>query len=217
MARVTAQDFVGTRARFQRLSDAKIFNGWIERIFGNKIELSTRTDSTVAAGDQFRVEAFGHFISMVFTAELEETEVYDVISQNYAALEEGGTATVQTTRLTFQMGVKSSVRFSASSEPVRVQVPELPICLNQGETNIDGIVVDVAPNGMGVVSPERFEVDQQLEICMETSHGEIKGTCNVRYCKPDIDRDGFYRTGLMFVDLGRIERPRWERFLKQIN
>ena len=65
MSRINTRDFVGTRARFQRLRDARLFNGWIENFFGSKVEVTTSTEFPVEIGDEFRFEGFGHHLSLI--------------------------------------------------------------------------------------------------------------------------------------------------------
>ena len=218
MARVGARDFVGARVRFQRIRDAKIFNGWIENFFGNTIEVTTSTEAPVEIGDEFRMEGFGHHISVVFNAKLESVATFDVLSAGAVRAIEGSNARIiEAKQVSFALTVSSPVRFCASSESVRMKVGEIFTRVKAGGENVDGFVLDVGPNGLGTVLRSQLKKGDCVEVTIATNLGDIKAMANVRYSHPDKERKGLWRTGLMFTDMGRIERPRWERFLKEVN
>lgn len=218
MARVGARDFVGARVRFQRVRDAKIFNGWIESFFGNTIEVSTSTEAPVEIGDEFRMEGFGHHISVVFNAKLESVATFDVLSAGAVRAIEGSNARIiEAKQVSFSLTVCSQVRFSVSEESVRMKVGEIFTRVKTSSGDVDGFVVDVGPTGIGTMLRSQLTKGDCVEVVIATNLGDVKAMANVRYSQPDRERKGLFRTGLMFTDMGRIERPRWERFLREVN
>lgn len=215
MARIGAKDFVGTRCRFQRLRDAKFFTGWIEGFFGNSLEVSCNTDWPVQIGDEFRFEGYGHHISVVFNARLDSVGTLDVGSNGVVTAIEGTSARIlEAKRVSFKLTVSSQVRYAVSQESVRMKVNDLYTKVSKGPFSMEAVTVDVSMTGIGIVSKLELVPNEAVEVSVETPFGRVAAMGCVRYCRPDADRKGMFRSGIMFTDLGRVERPRWERFLK---
>ncbi len=218
MSKISAQDFVGTRARFQRLGDAKLFTGWIEDFFGNKVVISTSTSHAVQIGDEFRFEGFGNRIAVVFSARLESVVQLDLGKDSIVTEVEGTAARIiEAKRVRLELQVSSPVRYSASHENVRMLAPEVFTVLNEGENQVEGFMIDIAKQGIGFVSKKKVKPKEYVEVRMETRIGPIVAKGNIRYCTPDKDRNGYYRTGIMFTDMDRMNRPRWARFISQMD
>lgn len=219
MARINARDFVGTRCRLQRLRDAKVFNGWIESFFGTSLDVSTSTEASVQIGDEFRIEGFGHHIAVVMTARVEDVGVLDMLnsSQLVEVVEGTNARIIEVRKSSLKFVVSGPLRFSASPESVRLLSPDLPVAIGAGPREVSGIAVDVSPNGMGCVSTEQIEPGSQVAVTVTTPGGSVRAQALVRYCRKDADRQGHFRFGLMFTDMGRVERPRWEKFISEIS
>ncbi|MFM9873026.1 MAG: PilZ domain-containing protein [Fimbriimonadaceae bacterium] len=216
MAKISAQDFVGTRARFQRIGDAKLFAGWIEDFFGNKVVISTNTNHLVNIGDEFRFEGFGNRIAVVFNAKLDAVAKLDMANESVLTEVEGTNAKIlEAKRVKLELQVCSPVRFSASHENLRMLSPDIFTVLNEGAEQVEGFMIDIAKQGIGFVSKKKVKPKEYVEVRMETRIGTIEAKGNIRYCLPDKDRTGFYRVGIMFTDMDRVNRPRWTRFLSQ--
>jgi hypothetical protein len=218
MSRISAQDFVGTRARFQRLRDYKLFTGWIEDFFGNKVTVSTNTQQSVEIGDEFRFEGFGHHISVVFTAKLDAIGKLDLVNQGIVTAVEGTNARiVEAKRVKFDLTVSGPVRFSASEEKVRVSTPDIFAAVKFGPYEHQGFLVDVGLEGVGMVLHSKVPVKENVDLKMETRLGSIEAKANVRYCSPDRDRAGMWRIGLLFIEMDRVNKPRWDRFMTEMS
>ncbi len=216
MARISAKDFVGTRARFQRLSDAKIFNGWVDQFYGNTVIVTTSADAPVELGDEFRVEGFGNQISVVFNAKLSSADGVTSLLHAAAAVDGSSARMLEPLKSTLKMVVTSPVRYSASQESVRYQVEGMFTGIAVNGEVISAFTVDVAPNGIGAVCKTEIEPGSATTIAIQTGLGPVKAEAVVRYCRAEKDREGYFRIGLMFTNMGRIERPRWERFVREL-
>lgn len=216
MARISAQDFVGTRTRFQRLRDAKLFTGWIEDFFGNKVVVSSNTQFPVAVGDEFRFEGFGHHISVVFQARLESVGQLSLVDAGTVTAIEGTNAQIiEARRVSFHLGLVGPVRFSASKENLRMRSTDLFVTLQEGPVTHEGFAIDVSEGGIGVVCKSRLKAKEFVKVRIETRYGAVEAGGNIRYCLPDKDREGMYRIGVMFMDMDRVNKPRWERYLEK--
>lgn len=218
MSRISPRDFVGTRARFQRMRDAKIFNGWIDNFFGNKLEVVTSSQFPVEVGDSFRFEGFGHHITMVFQCELESINAIDALTGGLETLIEGSNAKVlESYGATFVLKVTGQIRFAASSEAVRIKVSNLPGSVLLGPKKIHAKAVDVSPGGLGMIVEEKIDVGTDVRVNLETNFGTLTGIFQVMYCVEDFRNAGYYRSGFKIKEMDRIERPRWDRFMREIH
>lgn len=98
-----------------------------------------------------------------------------------------------------------------------MKIPEVYTVIKDAYLKMEGVTVDVAPMGCGIVTRSPLTPNTMVEILLETKLGPVTGLANVRYCTSDRDRGGMFRSGVMFTDLGRVERLRWERFLRELS
>ncbi len=214
MARITHLDFIGTRARLQRLHDAKILNGWINNFNETIVDITTTTVSVLNKGDQFQVEGYGNMISVSFSAVLGEIEVI----QSGPKLELASDiqpSMRNPVKVALKMKIATQVRFGASTESMRVRVNDLLAQITYKGARLDATVVDVGKNGVGLVAPAKLEQGHTVSLNVLTSLGPISTTAEVRYCREEPDKPNYYRVGLMFLEMGRVERPKWEQFVKK--
>lgn len=217
MSKITIENFVGTRTRFQRLRDAKLFSGWIESYVGNVIVLSTNTNYAVNIGDQFRIEGYGHKVSMVVNARLNEIGRLDINKESLVTEVQGTNARIlEAKRIHLQMSVVGPVRFAATEESLRIKAPMLPILVEQGEVQVQGYCVDAGLQGFGFVTDCQLVSDTEVKAQIQTKHGMVVCKGNLRYCIKDRDRDDMYRCGVHISPLERTMAPRWDAFLNDI-
>lgn len=215
MAKINPRDFIGTRCRLQRLRDAKVFNGWIEDFLGSSVDVTTSTEANLETGDEFRFEGFGHHISVVFNGRL--TEHRDDAQAWRAATYGSAARALDTSGTALRLAVSGPVRYSASPESVRMLCPDLATRIVFGSNEINGVSVDVGPNGVGVLATSEVDPGTTVAAFIETPAGRVTAQALVRYCRSQSGRPGHCRFGLMFTDMGRLDRPRWERFLKDLS
>lgn len=216
MGRISAKDFVGTRARFQRLRDAKLFAGWIEDFYGNLVTISTNTNFAVEIGDEFRFEGFGNKVSIVFNAKLQAVGQLDSMAEAKVTSVDGtNVKIVEAKRSKLELSVSSPVRLAASQESLRMQTNEVFVQISESERDYTGFVIDVGQQGIGLVSQFKLNARASVRVVMDTRLGPIEALGQVRYCLPDKDRDGMNRIGIMFTDMDRVHRPRWDRYLSE--
>ncbi|MFM9873027.1 MAG: PilZ domain-containing protein [Fimbriimonadaceae bacterium] len=218
MSKITIDNFVGTRTRFQRLRDAKIFSGWIEAYNGSMLDLSTNSNHTMNIGEEFRVEGYGHKISMVVNAKLSEIGKLDLVKEGKLPSVEGTNArTIEAKRDLFRMEVLGSVRFASSSENVRIKTPAIPLLVKQGSNELQGFSLDVSQQGIAFTTSGTLVVNEQVDAQIQTSRGVIVCSGTVRYCLPDKDRVGMCRCALHLDPFDRISAPKWEAFMASLD
>ncbi|ARU39894.1 hypothetical protein CCB80_01580 [Armatimonadetes bacterium Uphvl-Ar1] len=215
MATISAASFVGTRTRFQRLRDAKIFSGWIESCDGDLITLSTNTQAAIQIGDVFRIEGYGHKVSMIVNAQILRVGQLDLMSDGIVAGISGTKSSViEAKRVTFQMRMSGPSRFSSSNENVRIKTPLLPVMVKSSQGEIQGFSLDVSMQGIGFTTAAVLVADEDIEAAIQTKYGMLSFRGNVRYCTSDRDRDGMYRCGIHLDPLDRTVSPKWEMLVE---
>lgn len=216
MATISANNFVGTRTRFQRLRDAKIFSGWIEGVDGDLITLSTNTQAAVQIGDVFRIEGYGHKVSMIVNAEILRVGQLNLGKDGLVAGIQGTQSNiVEAKRVSFQMRLSGPVRFASSNENVRIKTPFLPVMIWGGSGESQCHSLDVSMQGLGMTAAVRFVPDEEIRGQVQTKYGVLEFSGNVRYCTSDKDRDGMKRIGIHLNPLDRTIAPKWEQFVEQ--
>ncbi|MBA4294170.1 hypothetical protein C0431_14505 [bacterium] len=215
MATISAASFVGTRTRFQRLRDAKIFSGWIENCDGDLITLSTNTQAAVQIGDVFRIEGYGHKVSMIVNAEMVRVGQLDLTADGIVAGIQGTKSSViEAKRVTFLLRMSGPARFAASMENVRIKTPPLPVMVKSSQGEIQGYSLDVSMQGLGFTTAAVLSADEDVEAAIQTKYGMLSFRGNVRYCTSDRDRDGMHRCGIHLDPLERTISPKWEMLVE---
>jgi hypothetical protein len=217
MSKISIENFVGTRTRFQRIRDAKIFSGWIESYAFTHIALSTNTNHAVQIGDEFRIEGYGHKVSMVVNAKLMDIGKLDLINEGKITAVVGTNARIiEAKRVLLNMELSGPVRFAASTENVRIKTPLIPLLAKQGENELQGFSLDVSQQGIALTTSGILQANEQLEGQLQTNQGVIRFTGNVRYCLTDKDRDGMNRCGIHIDPFDRTTSPKWEAFINNL-
>ncbi len=191
-------DIAGTRVRFQRLSDAHNFNGWILRLKGDGVVVTTGSEVELEVGDRFRFEAFGLRRSVEFQAVLLKAGNPvaggpDDSLQRYLALRVVGKPA--------ELDAK---------EVVRLHVEGMSACVTAGPTRELVEVVDIAPRGMGIHCRTIIEPGAEVELEIGTVYGSVHAKGKVCYCRRSREARGLGRIGISLTQLNRVDAARWE-------
>ncbi|MBS1705337.1 MAG: PilZ domain-containing protein [Armatimonadetes bacterium] len=111
---------------------------------------------------------------------------------------------------TFQFELVSSVRILRGKENYRQLAEQLSlICrIVVDEEEHEYAVVDVSPEGVGLVGWPEIARDSVVPIEFDSASGVIKCKAEVRYCRLTKDKAA-YRLGLRLEFDDRISRGRW--------
>lgn len=71
-------------------------------------------------------------------------------------------------------------------------------------------VMDLAPNGMGLLTDFRLETGANIDLRLTTDFGELCLTATVVYCRPE---DNLFRVGVKLQELSRLNQARWDQVL----
>lgn len=205
------QSFVNTRARFQRLEDAKLFSGWITGLTAKSAVVTVTQPSDLRPGQHFLFHVFGPELTAVFEAR------FEVQSGNLLAF-----------------GLQSPIKTRAGSEDMRLRIhgtrarlysAPLPqdefeeMSLGKSGESDPGIelgaaqVVDVSSRGVGIVGPIKFVKGDRLRVVLETPWGDTECLAEVKYSKSEGKN---YRVGLAITEIDRLNHGRFSRLLQSV-
>jgi hypothetical protein len=213
MARISPADFIGTRVRFQRLTDARLFNGWLDDFRGNVLAVQTVEDLADDVGAKFSFEAFGLGVTAIFEARLaliaQRPAVQDVTDGSLAVARLDGWSTLH-------FKVEGSLRCVTSEESFRVRVQDMNATLVSRDGEEQVRLIDVGPMGFGAATSQPYEPGSLVGFVVHTGSGRVVGQAEIRYCRETTGADGPYRVGAQLARMPRLDGPRWERFVRDL-
>ncbi|HEY3780878.1 MAG TPA: PilZ domain-containing protein [Fimbriimonadaceae bacterium] len=180
--------FFNTRARIQRIRDAKLFSGWVRSFSGTTVVVTLNRDENVRPGESFVFQVQGPGSVAMFTAVLE--------------LAFG-------TELTLKL--VSEVRFTKSEGSMRLLVEGMTGQLIYDEYELEVTILDLSENGAGVVTDESLEKGTGIQLIIDSPQGRVDCAGEVIYCRP-LD-DNQYRIGMSIKPQNRVDTARWQRLL----
>jgi hypothetical protein len=184
------KSFINTRARFQRLQDAKFFAGWVRDFNASAIIVNLSTESLLEPGEHFMFEVHGHDAVAIFPGVLSMVNADEYLFE-----------------------IPQPLRLTSPNEEARVYVEDVSGILKGETMEVDVLVVDVSRRGAGVLAPLPLTAGEKVVLSLDTAQGPVECTGEVRYCRPDTKAWGQYRAGLLLDDMGRIEKARWARLV----
>ncbi len=215
MSRITPRDFIGTRCRMHRLRDARIFHGWIQTMFGSRVEVLTPADAFVQIGEKFRFELHGRKTSAVFDACLTDVEQFDVESQGVEYAVEGSAAkVVEAEWIVLQFNIDGQFRYANALQPFRIRTTNIEIKVIARDWTCQATSVDVSMKGIAILHDQQVEPGQKVKFEAMTPLGKVMGEAIIRQCQKA--KGGKFRLGLQLCDLGRLDKPRWERLITEL-
>ena len=188
--------FVNNRVRMQRLSDAKLFSGWVSSISKRHAIVQVSTILEVSAGDRFRFEVVGKGATALFEGRLEMAS---------------GTILV--------FGVTTSIRAFPSKEDARARtrcLSALVYRLAGSESKeisgdaIEAQVVDISANGVGLLSQIQFAKGDRLHLEIDQARARCEG--EVRYCRSE---EVGFRIGIRITQTDRLSQGVIESVIQQ--
>jgi hypothetical protein len=198
--------FVNTRARFQRISDAKLFNGWVNTLSTKTTIVSVNEPIRAQPGQIFRFEVYGKGAIAVFEARLEIASgtliAFGICSQIRAmpSKEDMRQRTQNLTALLYRAPDPEVLDSRPDNRPLDISATAQPITEAQ--------VVDVSTRGVGILSTFEFDRGEMLRLVINTQWGPADCLVEVRYCKPEGER---FRIGLLVQSMDRLSQGIYTR------
>ena len=183
--------FINTRCRLQRLKDAKFFAGWVKDLTKTGLLVRLSTQTALVDGDIFSVEVHGTDRSAIFRAKLasqKDDEVCFAVSERMVIM-----PTSERARLAVE-GITGYYTFESETVAFRVS--------------------DISFEGCGLIVAAPVKRGIQVNLFIDSPHGLIGCSGEVRYCKPAIELPGSHRVGVKLKTLGRLEAARWTKMFE---
>lgn len=179
------------RCRLQGLQDASLHFGWVQQFSGGTLTVDVNSKRSIKKGDFMYLEVSAPSALLTFVA-----YVTDVM---------GATVSLQISSEVEERGLKSESRVRIRSFEGEIGCP----CNGQFSPVT---IVDVSENGFGFLSQQAVEVAGQCQVVLNTVHGDIKLTGDIRHARNDKDLAAF-RGGVLIKDMDRVSRARWVRLV----
>ena len=110
-----------------------------------------------------------------------------------------------------QLEFRRTPRYEPARESSRTRVRNVCGTLSYQGESVDVDVLDVSVGGVGFSTYAPIPVGAEVKLSLDTPHGPVKVSGQVRYCRSDPQRMGLYRAGAMVTEMGRLDRARWNK------
>lgn len=171
------------RARFHRLRDAKLFNGWARDCTRNRLIFESTTGGVLDPGDVVQVTIFTNQRSASFQA-------------TCTAL----SGAVNTLTIT------SGISWANSTEDMRTRVSGQTAIIEFEGGRFEVTVADVSNHGIGMHSQIEIPAGSKLCIKIPTRMGPVDCAGTVRYCR---NEGNIFRIGVLLDSMSRLNSARW--------
>jgi len=216
MGHFSTFDFVGTRTRFQRFSDSKLFHGWIENFSPSYLVIRTDDASLFQEGDRYIFHASSKRCGVRFIADFE----FMGRSQNWI---DAKSLSYDSVRKTFQdvgsssltLRVASQLEYQPTNEEARQMVGGLIVTIANSKGNeISAYLSDLSDFGAGILSDSSFDRGEHVTIKVRSHSSVMEYSAEVRYSVKSKIAPGMFRSGLKLSEYGRLEGAVWRNILK---
>lgn len=194
-----SSQFNNMRARFQRHSDARIFNGWVQSHAPSRVVVQATGTASMSLGEQFHFEIHGIDEVALFSAELQALE--GALCEFNVTSPVKRLPRVEDTRLKVR-DMLAYCRPAQGPEPV-------PLPKERSEC----AVIDLSSSGLALLHPEELEKGSAVDVEVVTPVGGVLLQAEVRYCRKE---DKGFRVGLRITAIDRLNRGRYGFFLQSL-
>jgi hypothetical protein len=203
------EDFALLHARttFQRLSDAKLFTGWVRELTAETLVVDTFTVDQPQRGDTFAFEIHGKGVTADTVATLDLAKAGDpgpfspIKPRNGCMISlecnHGGSFAVRPSR--------SEARFWAYGISVEVA--------RESRDRLSAEIIDIGPESFSLLLPERLKKGEIVSATLAVHGRRILCSAQVRNC---IGKEGCYRVGLRISSMGGLDETWWKQLYNGI-
>ena len=213
MGRVPYTEFVGARARMQRLADQRIFSGWLHELRSDRIWVTSEGPLEIDAGQRFLFQLQGPSADAYLIASSINGAP---ASRSDIGAVHGNTALhmVNLPAYNYPFAVITAVQLRDGQQTFRKALSALNARMHYYGEDYEVLLTDGSPAGMGALVWRELRQGSRVEITVTSGDVESAFDCEVRHCRPDERLPGSYRVGLKFETADRIALVTWRRLLK---
>jgi hypothetical protein len=212
MGRVPYTEFIGARARFQRLSDQYIFAGWLQTLANDNIVITSEETLPCEPMERYLFQIQGPSADAYFIA------VGSGVPTSLANYISGSTAEqlVNLPALTYKFKLITEVQLRDSQQKARKLIQTMAAKLSACGRTYEVLIPDASLEGMGVIMWEEIQKGDIVQVDVKCSDLEATFMCEVRHCRPEQRITGAYRVGLQFHKPERVALVAWRRLINPI-
>lgn len=181
--------FHQARARLQRLSDAKCFNGWVVDLSDVAVVIRMKTKPDLTPDEQFQFELHGLDRSAQFRGILGQVE-----EEYYTFI------------------IRENIRYHAARENARLYAGNLAGTVTVGGVKAPVHVEDYSKGGLGLEMSMQLKRGEVYEFSVESPAGPVDFKGEIRYSKADPEKEGNFRIGVQITAMDRLAAARWSSF-----
>ncbi len=180
--------WAGTRARVQRLSDGRLFGGWILREVDGGLSISLSSHA-LEVGDLCSIQSFGW----------------------HSRVTRGTCILVSDDEASFRLEGQEIVR--ASSFEPRVNSQNLMAMLRSGDALIPAEVQDVSPNGLSLTTEKCLQKGDSVLINIRLGDRVLRISGQVANIRAN---SGNFRLGIKIVGMSEADHALWQTMFEKI-
>lgn len=209
MGRVPYSEFVGSRARFQRLSDQRVFSGWLKSMKNDRAILTAEEYLPVGQSERFLFQVQGPSADAYFIAAGSEVPVTTTPYVQGAAAQQ----IVNLAALTYEFCLVTQIQMRDAQQHARKSVRTMAASLQACGRTSDLLIADASSGGMGVIAWEEVMKGDVVRVELDCEALKASFMCEVRHCRPEQRLIGAYRVGLQFKNPDRISLVSWRKLI----
>lgn len=208
--------FIGTRVRFQRMSDCRLFHGWVQELDNDMLVVRTSPDVAVMDGDSFRFEINGPDQVLMFTGQLVGGSHLELMRMSVnQSIREVRNKILSAGDLEFEFLITTAIATRSAQEEPRFAVQSA-----QGQFTYEGgsaevILLDASLGGLGLRTDQNIPKGTVGLVRIETPHGAVTLKAIVQYCRSEGGGGAHdtFRLGMKIEEIDRLGQARWNQMM----
>ena len=206
--------FVGTRGKFNRLSDRQSFGGWIEEISPLNIVMRWTPTVAIYPRDEFQFMLYGEVETAHFEAQFQKVLPLTTHHGRKQSLAVGALIEVDETLLEF--AILSPIDFDRGNNSIRRYAGSVLGIARSGGKTADICVLEASKPGIGFISDRQFEIGEEITIELEHEKFTISVQAEVRHSNEYCAMAGMFRTGVRLLNLDRLTQAKWNNLFSSL-
>lgn len=196
------------RTTFQRVSDAKFFNGWIKHITPDVLVAHTCTNCALDVGDEFSFQVYGNKKDAFFHA----------ILTSMQGAEQGPSYGSSMNAVELGCNITTEMLFKDSQGQPRFCVEGMTadIIGEEDRSSMGSIVIDIGPGGFAAITGRHFRKGDQVQVSLYANGQLVQCLAEIRNCIVNGLNPEFQRTGMQIKGMNRIDALRWKQLYSGI-
>ena len=198
-----AEEIVGKRARFQRVSDSKLLYGWVTHFGSDQITVSVGLNASIQVGDRFAFQVHTPSAAVRFIGD----HAGIVPAADDASVAQSGS------EANHLFKILGRIQHTPPQEEGRHRLDQRPVDIAVGDRTVSGQLYDVSPTGAGVIASESFEAGVRVKLTVQDQGRAITVEAEVRYATSAEGATGSFRIGMKLVESNRLACAQWRGLL----